>query len=121
MPPPPPKYQKYGFTSARNPETTTVKPPRDDTAALLAGLCTQDLDYDADPLYDHEAWDRLVPGLGNPGQSFEDDAISDAELEDVVRNVEERSLGTTSEQQPKAKEVDDFFGISTQEWCEIVY
>lgn len=119
----PPAYQKPAKPSITPSFPTAAKPPRDnDTAALLAGLCTQDLDYDADLEPDS------LPDLGTrpkqAARSFEDDTISDAELEDVVRDMEERSsLGMVGEGQQMAKTesfYDEFFDMSTQELCELV-
>ena len=110
----PPPYQKHSSTSAKTPIPPAIKALRDDTAALLAGLCTQDLDYDIDPLAAENA------AMEAGGQSFGNDAtISDAELEDAVRDIEGRS----SPDVYGGKEhscYDDFFDISTQELCELL-
>ena len=110
----PPPYQKHSSTSMKTPLPPAIKPLRDDTAALLAGLCTQDLDYDIDPL----AADDAAVEAG--GQSFgNDNTISDAELEDAVRDLEGRSSPDVC----GGKEhncYDDFFDISTQELCELL-
>jgi len=123
IPTPAPKplpYQKHGFTSAKTPITTAAKPPRDDTAALLAGLCTQDLDYDAD--LEPDSLPEAGISLKHAARSFEDDTISDAEFEDAARDVEERSSGMVGEGLQMAKEsfYDELFDLSTQELCELV-
>jgi len=116
IPTPAPKplpYQKHA-------KTPIPTPLRDDTAALLAGLCTQDLDYDAD--LEPDSLQEAGTGSEQASRSFEDDTISDAEFEDVVRDVEQRSSGIIGEGQQMAKEsfYDEFFNLSTQELCELV-
>ena len=110
----PPPYQKHSSTFARTPLPPAIKPLKDGTAALLAGLCTQDLDYDIDPLAADDA------AIEAEGQSFDNDnLISDAELEDAVRDIEGRSSADVC----GGKEhncYDDFFDISTQELCELL-
>ena len=125
-------YQKHDFASAKtsiaSSLTLSIKPPKDDTAALLTGLCTQDLDYDADPWSDDTKFDPSEAMTSDPSkaaQSFGDDTISDAELEDIARDVEERSSARTanaSNEQHGVQETfcDDEFGFSTQELCELV-
>ena len=126
-------FQKHGFASARRPALPTIprttKPLSDETAALLAGICTQDLDYDADlpTTYERPGFmEDTVATRKKAAQSFGDDAISDAELEGATKDIEERSSGTTTldvgKYQKKAKEslCDDFFDISTQDFCELV-
>jgi hypothetical protein len=119
--PKPLPYQRHGFTSAKTSSfPTAAKPPRDDTAALLAGLCTQDLDYDAD--LEPDSLPEAGISLTHAARSFEDDTISDAEFEDVARDVEERSSGMVGEGREMAKEsfYDELFDLSTQELCELV-
>lgn len=88
---------------------------------MLAGLCTQDLDYDAD--LEPDSLQGAGASLKPAARFFEDDMISDAELEDVARDVEERSSGIISEGPQMAKEsfYDEFFDLSTQELYELVY
>lgn len=125
-------YQKHAFVSAKATIVPTLprpaKPARDDTAALLAGICTQDLDYDAESLAD-----TRVPAQGQEptvemkkaALAFGDDMISDTELEEEANHVEQRSSGETSscsgdKQQMTGSFWDDFFDIPTQDLCELV-
>ena len=124
-----PTHRKLGLTAARQPITRPPlplppkKPPKDETAALLAGICTQDLDYGGEVSSD-DANEVRQPDAAT--QSFGGDDLSDSELEDIAKDVERASspqdAKVLSDHQPQAKETfcEDDFDISTQELCELV-
>lgn len=120
-------HRKLGLTAARQPITSPPlplppkKPPKDETAALLAGICTQDLDYGGEVSSDDA---NEVRECDAATQSFGGDDLSDSELEDIAKDVERSPQATRvlSDHQAQAKETfcEDDFDISTQELCELV-
>ena len=107
-----------------------LKSPKDETAALLAGICTQDLNYGGGfssdgPELASPNEVRALSEIGEGAQSFGSDDLSDSELEDVARDVEQASSAGTKgvrDHQQKVKETfcEDDFDLSTQELCQLV-